>query len=448
MASRNDSLQDIFGPSDTKVGETATSALEGASTAAITLDNQEFDNIFASDGGSAHQPLSPSRSKDPAEQGNPENSVEGSSALGPISASTRSASEDLDNIFGGSSLPTTATSLEQEGGGSRDAQRSQKAEAERRSVTKEGSSQEPDSKGNGSAATGDKEFLEFLYEDDGDTKRVSSGTAASSAQVHYAPGRSSTPDNSNSSESPAAACEGKNTTSAAAAISPQSVAASSQEHQPGTAEGSTPESFTRNQRSRELRPLPENPAIALRELFLTPSGAAEGSDVGAASEGGEHPEAIATTSPNCSTCATSESTKVSEIEEPPAGDDVGYVRRLCAAAGGFLSPELRPAVWSLLLGLGREPNGAGFVAWQAERRADPDLQAAVSTAPYKIDLRNDCLALARRLCERGDGGISKGSDGSFNSGEAEEKEQEQGRDNKGKKDPEALAVDIEEVGAG
>lgn len=432
MASRNDSLQDIFGPSDTKISETATSALEGPSTAAITLDNQEFDDIFASDGGTAHQPLPPSQSRG-AEEDNPENGVVDSSVLGSVSASTLSASEDLDNIFGGTPLPTTATSSEQEGGGSRDAH---KAEAERMTVTKEGGSQEPHSKGNGSTATGDKEFLEFLYEDDGNTKRVGSSTAASSAQGHYTTiGQSSISDNCNNTT----ACEGKNATSEATTISPESVDASSQEHQTGSAEGSTPESFTRNQRSRELRPMPENPAIALRELFLTPRSTVEDSDAGASSEEHGHPEAIPT---------TSESTKTSEIEEPLAGDDVGYVRRLCAAAGGFLSPELRPAVWSLLLGLGREPNGAGFAAWQSERRDNPDLQAAVSTAPYKIDLRNDCLALARQLCERGGGGISKGSDGSYTTGEGEEKGQEQGGDNKGKKDTEVLAVDIEEVGAG
>lgn len=438
MDSRSDSLQDIFGPSDTKVGETANSALENASTAAITLQNQEFDDIFASDGGAAHQPLPPSQSKGAVEQGNLESGLEDSLALGPVSVSTLSASEDLDNIFGGTTSPTMATSLEQKGGSSRDAHSSQKAGAERISATKEGGSQGPPSKGNGSAATGDKEFLEFLYEDDGNTKRVSSGDAASSAQRHYTIGQSSISDNCNSttSGSPAAAREDKNAISEATAISPQSVAASSQEHQTGSAEGSTPESFTRNERSREVRPLPENPAIALRDLFLSPRSTVEGSDGGAASEEDGHPEEIPTTSP------TSESKKASEIEEPLAGDDVSYVRRLCAAAGGFLSPELRPAVWSLLLGLGREPNGAGFAAWQSERRDNPDLQAAVSTAPYKIDLRNDCLALARQLC------ISKGSDGSFNTGEAEEKGQEQGGGTKDKKDPEALAVDIEEVGAG
>ncbi|CAN0533784.1 unnamed protein product, partial [Ectocarpus sp. 12 AP-2014] len=168
----------------------------------------------------------------------------------------------------------------------------------------------------------------------------------------------------------------------------------------------TLETYVRKERAEVLRPLPDDPATALREVAspgVQPTG-----------DGGDSHE-----------------------EGTAAADDVGYVRRLCAATGGFLPPDLRPVVWGLLLGRGRKPSDAGFLKWRAQRREE--LAAGAADAPavsYKLDLRNDCLALARRLCDdenvagENDGG-GAGNGASYEEGGA-------------KKDPEALAFDIEE----
>ncbi|CBJ33932.1 conserved unknown protein [Ectocarpus siliculosus] len=169
----------------------------------------------------------------------------------------------------------------------------------------------------------------------------------------------------------------------------------------------TLETYVRKERAEVLRPLPDDPTAALREV------AAPG--VQPTEDGGD-----------------------SQEEGTAAADDVGYVRRLCAATGGFLPPDLRPVVWGLLLGRGRRPSDAGFLKWRARRRED--LAAGAADAPavsYKLDLRNDCLALARRLCDD-DNVAGENEGGGADNGAS-------GEGGGAKKDPEALAFDIEEV---
>lgn len=159
-----------------------------------------------------------------------------------------------------------------------------------------------------------------------------------------------------------------------------------------------PESFVRKEKVEVLRPLPDDPSAALRELMPAADAVADSQEGGPA------------------------------VEAASEANDVGYIRRLCAATGGFLPPGLRAVVWSLLLGRGRRPVDEGFVRWRAQRRESPPSSLhGAATIAYKLDLRNDCLALARRLCdEDGAGGAAAGS------GSARD-------------DPEALALDIEEV---
>ncbi|CAM9272572.1 unnamed protein product, partial [Ascophyllum nodosum] len=384
MASRNDSFQDIFEPSDGKDGEPAAPAPTGGSstsTTNVTIDHQEFDDIFATGEGSAHQlPGQGSANTD-----NPEKNIAVTS-----SSSTLGASVDLDNIFGGPSLSDTATTPSKlPGRDSRDGQRFQnkpiEGDAERVPETGGSNSQEIVSKGAVSAAAGgDKEFLDFLYKDERHSKHEQPGTESPQAAAASDP--EVQPDAKSLADGPdfqAASGDNYNNSSNSEQVSP-------------------PGGYPRKQRPGELAPLPNNPGVALRELALTRSSAAGGS--GTLSEVSGHPETIA----NGESTSGVLNESVTKAESAALANDVSYIRRLCTAAGGFLSPELRPAVWSLLLGLGRQPRDAGFETWRAERRDNPELVVIADTAPYKIDLRNDCLALARRLCERGEGGTAKG----------------------------------------
>ncbi|CAM9364657.1 unnamed protein product [Discosporangium mesarthrocarpum] len=95
--------------------------------------------------------------------------------------------------------------------------------------------------------------------------------------------------------------------------------------------------------------------------------------------------------------------------------EVEKVRGLCVATGRFLPHELRASVWGYLLGRG------GKV--EEEERVIPATSAAGMTVPlghgvaYKLELKNDSLALAHRLCaECG----NKGNDPAVLAGEIEE----------------------------
>lgn len=452
MGSRVDSLHDIFGPSDSKDAGTR----ESTNVASSTSNLEEFDDIF---GGSVDAVPRPPGGRDTSE--NKATDVdEASSAGGNAAAAAASLhTADFDNIFG--DAPPVA-----EPQASTNKQGKQKTDAEEEEGGDVGveTNKGVDVKGGASAASGatvvataaasaagdaagaDREFLNFLYEDDRSNKGAAPTNSAPMA-VAASPAvatalsigaavdepSSAGDDNSESGsplgeeasflETPQAAPGQVERTGVSSPTSqfdsvplgspPLGMAIQGADetgieggpaaaNAPAASSPASRAAFVRKEKVEVLRPLPDDPASALRELMV--------------------PDTVAGTAGS---------------EEQGSGestDDVGYVRRLCAATGGFLQPDLRPVVWSLLLGLGRKPEDAGFNKWREERRSNPSMSVAAATSAYKLDLRNDCLALARRLCVSG-GGEAEGADGEAGSVG-------------GNPDPEVLAVDIEEVRVG
>lgn len=176
--------------------------------------------------------------------------------------------------------------------------------------------------------------------------------------------------------------------------------------------------FVRKEKVEVLPPLPEDPASALRQLAFPETATSAATEA----EGGEKAGAVSMASREGGSDERGPAAVAAGAAA--AASDVGYVRRLCAATGGFLPPDLRAVVWGLLLGLGRKPEDKGFVKWREARRRD-----GAATVAYMLDLKNDCLALARRLCD--DSSSGGGREGGGGAGV--------------KGSPEALAVDIEEV---
>lgn len=487
MASRVDSLQDIFGPNDPKSEEAETQPeTTGVSSPNNNLD--DFDDIF---GGNTDAATTP-----PAAVGivssETQESPSSSPSLGNLSAALDA--DDFDNIFGvappaaGNQTTSKGNPPEKRPDGAKETESSLTTTSAASDGT--GPHGEDETGGGsmeeiGSAATAgggtvrdDKEFLDFLYEDNGDKKSDAAGTATTTNNIinsvvpvvpdvadssstaptvstncdalpiSDATEGSSSPLGEEASflEKPVASSPGRGTPLGAlgpiprlgafplTAPSPSSSRISStgaripvvpgnedrekeqQNVSPAAVGGPSLTPIVAPRKERMLRPLPDNPARALRDLVTPPpkcpSPEEKESSIGAGVEAGEG-----------------------------AADDVGYVRRLCAATGGFLPHDLRPLVWSLLLGLGREPNDSVFEKWREERRVDPSLVSShsASTVTYKIDLRNDCLALARRLCETEtetetetveSGGGGAGGEGMGGVGKA---------------GAEALAIDIEEV---
>ncbi|CAM9620253.1 unnamed protein product, partial [Scytosiphon promiscuus] len=396
-------FDDIFGNSDTpveKVGADSKKAKDASSAAApgggSGLD--EFDDIF---GDSA-----------PAEAAAEQLAVEGSK----------------DEAAAGSGDKLT----EEEGGGEEEG-----GDSAAQSSDTPSSSAARTSGANG--AGGDKEFLDFLYDKGaeeqqspgapaaGDERLTAAAAASAAAPAEESETGADSPGGPRSPSigsplgeegsfleisSPTAGVPQVQAEAADApalppaashptAAPPASETAAGDPDEPKPASTGAPappalESTVRKEKVEVLRPLPEDPASALHHLAAPEKDAAAADEV--------DPEADGAAAEPVTT------------EEDSAADDVGYVRRLCAATGGFLPADLRPVVWGLVLGRGRKPEDAAFVKWRAQRRENPSSGAAAAS---NLDLRNDCLALARRLCEGSGGGE---------------------RD-----DPEAMASDIEEV---
>lgn len=478
MASRVDSLQDIFGPSEPNSTEALEPAAPGAASSTANLN--EFDDIFASSNDDA-PPAGPAgdsvaralKSKDVSP-------VPGSNGSTEVSPSTH----DFEDIFGnaptaaeGGLLPSsskeqTGGKSDQAGGTTSDVAGSGEASQAARSDTKDlevGAAVPSHAPVTGGGAGGDdSEFLNFLYDDDKQGKAAataaattvtpqaeetadSAATTATSTTTAETAGEttSSNPGNTSSSpadnrsplvqppgvsgaSSPSSDLDSvplgsplvEDTTTTTTAATTAAVAAAAARLEVAVKEGkldapphppSSEMCFVRKEKVEILLPLPENPASALREL------ASPETTAGAETGEGE-------VAPGTEGLTSREGGRAG----PSRASDVGYVRRLCAASGGFLPPDLRSVVWGLLLGLGRKPEDAGFVKWREARRRDPSLVAGAATVAYMLDLRNDCLALARRLCDDGGGGDGEGGGGAGVKGG----------------DPEALAVDIEEVRGG
>lgn len=453
-----DSLQDIFGPGDLKVAETP----ETTAVTSMTNNLDEFDDIFSS---STQTALPATAAAGEASRG--AESTKGVAAASATGGDTAAVlgSDDFDNIFGDAppaaevspskeqaEIGTDAGDATKRGGGDVDEAGSKEKLSAGPGATASASEK---------AAGADREFLDFLYEDDGKQNKVvvagaldgatSSAVAETGAAAvggdNLSAGRGGTGEAGSPLEGgasgpeapPASSDRGSSGTSSPpprldsiplgspTAVTFQAYGADNVDqegmrNEPGDNPAEPPtqppplESYVRKERVEALRPLPDDPARALRELVAPEITAAVRAGEGSEGEGGGRGEEVAT-----------EST-----------EDVGYLRRLCAATGGFLPPDLRPVVWSLLLGLGRRPEDAGFVKWREERRAGAS-SAAVSAAgvAYKLDLRNDCLALARRLCDS--------SSSTSSAVVADGEEGGEGKSAGGKEDPEALAVDIEEV---
>lgn len=434
-------MEDIFGPEPT--------AGTPDEAAASETDNnlEEFDDIFGDASTAAGTAEGEGVGGSSSEQAK-------DAPAAPAAASGGSGLDEFDDIFGGSEPVDAASEEQQHVADNNKAGETEDIGAGGASTTTDenstpaaagpGATAAADVTGGKSGAGGDKEFLDFLYDGDG----AGSGEAAS--EPPPAPARSSPPGSAGSPSgrkspdsnstlgeegsfleipttvtSPFQAPEGSveptsrlesgslegSPLNLPIAEEPTAASAASSEPKPSSPVPTTTlETYVRKEKAEVLRPLPDDPAAALREI------AAPG--VQATGDGGDSQE---------------------EATAADAADDVGYVRRLCAATGGFLPPDLRPVVWGLLLGRGRRPSDAGFVKWRARRREELAAGAAADApaVSYKLDLRNDCLALARRLCDddsvagEDDGGGA--GDGASGEGEG------------AKKDPEALAFDIEEV---
>ena len=424
-------MDDIFGSDSTE-----TPAAPAPSTSTNNLE--EFDDIFGD--GSATE-LGGAASE------------QATSAAAGLAAAGGSGTDEFDDIFGDSAAepaPVDSSSPVQDdatGGsiGITGAEDSAPGDASTAAVTVASSS----------AAGGDKEFLDFLYEEDVAAEKeplpAAAGTEAPAAETEApavagvmtttaasSPARATrSPDSSSPlgeegsfleiptavaspsqpqagsvsplPESPLSLHPASGT---AAAGGPPTTSGSSDEKADSPAPGKPAalETFVRKEKVEVLRPLPDDPAAALRELVPEAPAAEAGTGTAAAA-------------------ATDDS---QEEGGTAVADDVGYIRRLCVATGGFLPPDLRPVVWSLLLGRGKRPADAAFVKWREQRRENPPSVAGVAAVPYKLDLRNDCLALARRLCD--DAGENGGGGGGAGSAPGSARD-----------DPEALALDIEEV---
>lgn len=468
MASRVDSLQDIFGPSESTKEQQPERTAANASTI-VNNDDVDFDDIF---GGSKDED---GDEDEAANAQKPEEAASSSAVPGRTSAGAV-ASSNFDDIFGDAPPAPPATKKSEASSSTAQADSGSAKQPGDNATTGSSSKVEASTRSDKGGAEadarrgaeeGDKEFLDFLYEgEDGGLNKAAATAAAPAAaamptSTKLAPAVDGNPEDSvpppepvnqedgsflgtpaspEEMESPARAPLETSQFDSVTLLDPEVVDqvahnnddASSwqtenmpvQEQQSGSslstpapapstaapvpsATATAAESFVRKERIAVLRPLPEDPAGALRQLVL---------DDGRTGE-----EACVEEGPEDSGGTTAE--------------DVGYVRRLCAATGGFLPPDLRPSAWSLLLGLGREPVDVGFNRWREEVREDPS--ASVAVVANKLDLRNDSLALARRLCEKG----QDGEEGVEASAAQEEEEEEAGS----VRDPEALAVDIEEV---
>lgn len=492
MSSKVDSLSEIFGPSDHDDSNTAQGAdcmssssrdsntvkagTPSGSAAAVRVEN--FEDIFGDN--SEGVASKPSNSANPGEQA-PSPSTETNPST---ETAATTSSPDFDHIFGdtSSSAPaaevavaavskvqggadeSTATESSGGGGGTGPADGGESSAAPGGQLTTKDSAET-------------QEFLDFLYDGKKNAPRETGGVNAGATAV-ASNDHPEDPCFSSSATTPAASTDNSShpvpSTSAAQPVpelevvslgSPDQASTnhkSSAMERGGGEDQSTSMSTTReggrtdgactssdtaaalaqqqqhhqhhHRRERAVpppRPLPADPAEALRKIIISV------------------PEASA-----------SEGLGESAAEEM---DDVGYLRRLCAATGGVLAPDLRPAVWGLLLGVGRKPDDGGFRKWRdcnrgggagggGDTTADgtvgsgslagvvpPAPNACAMAVPNKLDLRNDSLALARRLCAAGDSG--SGSDGNVASDGGD------GGGGLAQADPEALATDIEDVRA-
>lgn len=414
-------MDDIFGPDPLETTPETTVAPSSTNN-----NQEELDDIFGDTPAAEDGEASSEQGKD--------------SSVGL--AAGGSGTDEFDQIFGDSKKPIDAAVERPPDEDSRQ----KEAAASSSPAAKEDSA-----KGSGAAATdaagtstagGDKEFLDFLYEDDAEKKPANANATAVAVEPEQVappsavepvvvaktgtndsigPGSpdSTSPLGEEGSflEIPAIASPSQARVASGGVLSPASSlfgsapalgsppsAAATSAVKPNSPLRASPalHSFVRKEKVEVLRPLPDDPAGALRELLVPEIQATAAADADDSRE-----EGAATTK--------------------PAADDVDYVRRLCAATGGFLPADLRPIVWSLLLGRGKKPVDPSFVKWQQQRRETPSSAGDTATAAYKLDLRNDCLALARRLCDDTGGNGVAGAVGSA------------------KDDPEALALDIEEV---
>ncbi|CAM9643606.1 unnamed protein product, partial [Phaeothamnion confervicola] len=77
--------------------------------------------------------------------------------------------------------------------------------------------------------------------------------------------------------------------------------------------------------------------------------------------------------------------------------DVDCIRGLCTKLGGALPEDLRAPLWGLLLGRGSNPQDAELSDWLAAGGMVSRSGGGVGTLPDHLELRNDCISLARRL---------------------------------------------------
>lgn len=417
MNSKADSLQDIFGPTSSesngpdKLGQREGSETTTASTSATKVD--DFDEIF----GGSHESMAGS-STNPSTGEKPQFGDSGgtSSASAAAGAADQPASlgpDDFDNIFGGpSSEPGSVTGPdksrdgEPSGSGITSGADGEGQAAGRADEGKAGTEHGASAAGHTASSDREKAFLDFLY--DGEQVGVVSG--ARDAEDAKVP---SSYDFTTDSATPGGGCGSQ--------LNFVSV----------------PEEASRSARARApQRPIPVDPARALQDL-IRPEPPAEADAI--------------KDEPGAGTGTDAAGASAMAEEMVPAAEDVDYVRRLCMATGGFLDAELRPAVWSLLLGLGStQPEDLAFRKWQENqnqqssgREGSSSSSGGGSRTPVaaavqnKIDLHNDSLALARRLCD-GSGAATAVDDPSA------PREVRSASGCLGK-DPGALATDIEHV---
>lgn len=407
-ASRTNSLSDIFGHEgdhesnrDGDDGHQPAAPPDGDATAnAVAVDN--FDEIFG-DSDSASKP-----------RGSGDSSGLQGASSSPRPDTGAATSPDFDDIFGESNASVTPA-----GSGDRE---ETTGSAESSTIAVDGE------KGKASELSGNgtQEFLDFLYDGDRTAQQDGSGRGKGDAETERTDSSNKPADEPVATPTAAApvaepaSSPGLESVSLASPDQPTDHKALLKSEQDPSAAPIVDDDKQGQQQGKvtpPLRPLPEDPPVALRELVFP-------------------------------------STPATEVLELVETEDVGYIRRLCVASGGFLPADLRSGVWGLLLGIGRTPDDAGFRKWREANRdagggetsdgssksVSPQLdsplvssaKASTGTIPNKLDLRNDSIALARRLCASDDGDIAVAEPAGIGNTRT---------------DTDALAVDIEEVRA-
>lgn len=418
MTSKSDSLHDIFGPtgSDSNGPDTLAQGQNPQPIPNPANKVDDFDDIFGESNGTKDGGTATARGGE-QQSGGSGKDISPASAIPTADQTSSLGPDDFDNIFASTSsnAGTGADSGEHSSSKLAHTEAAEPSSLSHDGVVpaaemeKVSTGSHTSVAGRGTSSDGDKAFLDFLYDGEKGNPGSSSG-ATNTAALGNDLGAPSVTEQTNGD--------------GAMALHPGGSMKQSDEVQGPSG---------RALRDRAiLRPLPANPAIALRELV----------DPGESTpieESVEH-----TSNKEGDAVAGAGGTKVEM--ETAAVEDVSYVRRLCAAAGGFLPRDLRPAVWSLLLGIGTTtPDDSAFRKWREDQdQHKSSLEPGAPSKPVpsaviqnKLDLHNDSLALARRLCAGGDA-VLPAVDGSTPSGLGAG-----GGDSDA--DPEALAAEIEQV---